>query len=66
MYFTTSCTTRGSATTLVIVPNVWLWMLRSGGPKFGWLKRLYASPRSRKYWLPNVANRLLSERSTFQ
>ena len=34
-YLNTSCTIRASFVTLVMVPNVWLWMLRSGGPNAG-------------------------------
>ena len=34
-YFITNCTTRGSLTVLVMVPNAVLWMFACGGPKFG-------------------------------
>ena len=49
---------RASPAVLVMVPNVWLWMLRSGGPKFGWFSRLNASTRNMKYWRATVVMRL--------
>ncbi len=58
--------TRPSPIVLMMVPKVWLWMLRSGGPKFGSLKTLNASPRSITYCRPKVTKRLDSEKSAFQ